>query len=139
MKTILDAIHHTEFRLALRGYAVEEIDAFLDELVTLASRDGSPDDDSGPPDGAERALRMLRLAEETAGRVISEATAEAAAAVAAGREQGQALLQASREQAARLVEESMLRLRQDVQALEQHCHDLRTQFGRPPEPGLGQL
>lgn len=97
-----DDVRNQVFRVALRGYAVEEVDAFLDRLESaLRTRTDAPADGdhsieaapvrdgSGSPaptaDAPAQGVRLLRLAESTAEQLLEEARAEAAACVEAAR------------------------------------------------------
>ncbi|MGI8536689.1 MAG: DivIVA domain-containing protein [Mycobacteriales bacterium] len=83
-------VANKQFRIAFRGYSLDEVDAFLDEVETELSRllcDNAELKNrpaAAPPaeplrglEGQEAALRTLLLAQRTADEAIAEARAEA--------------------------------------------------------------
>jgi DivIVA domain-containing protein len=146
-------IEDQRFRIVFRGYEVEAVDAFLDEveaelaqlLAEREARSGTP----GPPtseaaapepaaqsptrddDGAAaRALRILSRAEQTAEEVVSDAAAEAEELRSRARAEAEALLSAARTECARLEAELEQRRQREVGALVLESKQLRAEIGR---------
>ena len=100
-------VEQTQFRVAFRGYAIDEVDAFLDrvqaELARLLSAEQPASVAAPAPaaatEGQEAALRTLLLAQRTADEAVAEAQTEAGQLRAAAREEAEATLAAAREQA----------------------------------------
>ena len=104
-------VENTQFRVAFRGYAIDEVDAFLDrvqsELARLLSAEQpvaaaavAPAPAAGTgTEGQEAALRTLLLAQRTADEAVAEARAEAEQLRTAAREEADATLTAAREEA----------------------------------------
>ena len=116
-------VANKQFRIAFRGYSLDEVDAFLDEVETELSR--LLRDNAGLKDGAgassalaasaaapepaprlaqglegqEQALRTLLLAQRTADEAIAEARAEAEQMVTAARTEAEAALGSARSEA----------------------------------------
>lgn len=106
-----------QFKTTFRGYSLDEVDAFLDEVeseLTRLLRDnadlragesvaGSGQPSAGPPpaasDGHEAALRTLLLAQRTADEAVAEARAEADQLLTAARVEAQQTLAAARSEA----------------------------------------
>jgi DivIVA domain-containing protein len=97
-------IRNVTFRMAMRGYAVAEVDAFLDEVeqeLTRLSSQASSAPNHEPPviatgdqphddQPVAQAVSMLTLADQTARRAVRDAEAEAAEIVAAARAEARA-------------------------------------------------
>ncbi len=109
-------VENTQFRVAFRGYAVDEVDAFLDrvqsELARLLSEQQhatAPAQAAAPAapvpsavsgtEGQEAALRTLLLAQRTADEAVAEARAEAEQIRAAARDEAGSMLASAREEA----------------------------------------
>jgi len=112
-------VANRQFKFALRGYSVEEVDTFLDEVESELSRllrdnaelRGAPAGTASPTSGAtaaaplaglqgqEAALRTLLLAQRTADEAIAEARAEAEQIVTATRAEAESALSAAKEEA----------------------------------------
>ena len=103
-------VEQTQFRVAFRGYAIDEVDAFLDrvqsELARLLSEQSSttPAAPAAPTaaagtEGQEAALRTLLLAQRTADEAVAEARAEAEQLRTAARDEAGTTLSAAREEA----------------------------------------
>ncbi len=120
-------VANKQFRIAFRGYSLDEVDAFLDEVETeltrlLRDNAGVGDRPAAAPlaaaastpapvpaaahaaplggmEGQEAALRTLLLAQRTADEAIAEARAEAAQIVTAAREEAETTLTSAREEA----------------------------------------
>jgi DivIVA domain-containing protein len=159
-----------EFRVTLRGYAVEEVDSFLDEveaelarLLALPEETGSPAGPRGelpgsaaaepgswpaptgevgsrPADPADegtdgqvahRAVRVLRLAEQTADQLITDAKAEAEELLARARVGAEDVAVSTRASAARLELELAQRREVELVGLERRRSEL--------EAGLREL
>jgi DivIVA domain-containing protein len=102
-------VENTQFRVAFRGYAIDEVDAFLDrvqsELARLLSEQPSSAPAAAPvpatpgTEGQEAALRTLLLAQRTADEAVAEARAEAEQLRTAARDEASATLASAREEA----------------------------------------
>ena len=103
-------VENTQFRVAFRGYAIDEVDAFLDrvqsELARLLSEPQPTPSSSAAPsasapatEGQEAALRTLLLAQRTADEAVAEARAEAEQLRTAAREEADATLTSARDEA----------------------------------------
>lgn len=117
-------VANKQFRIAFRGYSLDEVDAFLDEVETeltrllrenAAARDRPAGESPLPAvaaapaaapvaplagmEGQEAALRTLLLAQRTADEAIAEARAEAAQIVTAAREEAGTTLASARQEA----------------------------------------
>ena len=117
-------VENTQFRVAFRGYAIDEVDGFLDrvqsELARLLSEQhaaaattAAPAPSSGT-EGQEAALRTLLLAQRTADEAVAEARTEAeqlrtvardeaSATLASARAEADATLASAREEAERVL------------------------------------
>jgi len=108
-------VEQTQFRVAFRGYAIDEVDAFLDRVQSelarlLSEQSGTPAVPATPAaslaaasEGQEAALRTLLLAQRTADEAVAEARAEAEQVRAAAREQADAALVSARQEAERVL------------------------------------
>lgn len=98
-------VRRKEFPLAFRGYAVDDVDAFLAsieaELDRLASLSPAPVD-AAAEDPLSRSLALLRLAQQTADASLAEAQAEADQLRAASLEDAELLLAQAATEAERL-------------------------------------
>lgn len=127
-------VANKQFRIAFRGYSLDEVDAFLDEVenelsrllrdnVALKERAGTPatsttEAAAAPPAGAplasmegqEAALRTLLLAQRTADEAIAEARAEADEIVAKARAEAESTLSEANAKAARIDEDVAARI-----------------------------
>ena len=104
-------VESTQFRVAFRGYAIDEVDAFLDrvqaelsrlltEQAPAAAAPVAPASASEPStEGQEAALRTLLLAQRTADQAVAEARAEAEQIRTAAREEADAALASARQEA----------------------------------------
>jgi DivIVA domain-containing protein len=119
-------VANKQFRIAFRGYSLDEVDAFLDEVenelsrllrdnATLKERGGpapapvstpspaAPTPAAAAPlasmEGQEAALRTLLLAQRTADEAIAEARAEAEEIVSSARAEAESTLGAARSEA----------------------------------------
>ena len=123
-------VANKQFRIAFRGYSLDEVDAFLDEVETELSRllrdNAGLKDGSGPSsalaapaaapepaprpapglEGQEQALRTLLLAQRTADEAIAEARAEADQMVTAARTEAEAALGSARSEATSTLDSS---------------------------------
>ena len=140
MSVLPSDVRDTTFRIVRRGYATQEVDAFLDmvqeELARLTTARGAEPADAGSaatvavgapvgapvvgphvepapgpapvepaPGGADRALSVLRMAEQTAEQLVRTA----------------------REQAAALADEACAQGRSEAAALERRCAGLQAE------------
>jgi len=116
-------VANKQFRIAFRGYSLDEVDSFLDEVEAELSRllrDNSelknrpaapavpavPAPEPAAPEppmlgmqGQEAALRTLLLAQRTADQAIAEARAEAEQIVSAARSEAETTVTAARSEA----------------------------------------
>jgi DivIVA domain-containing protein len=101
-------VENTQFRVAFRGYAIDEVDAFLDRVQSELARLLSEAQAGGSPaptpavsgtEGQEAALRTLLLAQRTADEAVAEARAEAEQIRTAAREEAEATLASARSEA----------------------------------------
>ncbi|MCW2680462.1 MAG: DivIVA family protein, partial [Frankiales bacterium] len=119
-------VANKQFRIAFRGYSLDEVDAFLDEVETELTRllrdnaalqdrpaaaapqataaapaapAAAPVAPLGGMEGQEAALRTLLLAQRTADEAIAEARAEAEQIVTAAREQAETTVGSARAEA----------------------------------------
>jgi DivIVA domain-containing protein len=107
-------VENTQFRVAFRGYAIDEVDAFLDrvqaELARLLSEPSTspapaaaasavPTPAPAGTEGQEAALRTLLLAQRTADEAVAEARAEAEQVRAAARDEAGTTLSSARQEA----------------------------------------
>ena len=101
-------VEHTQFRVAFRGYAIDEVDAFLDrvqgELARLLSEQSPATVAPAAPsasgtEGQEAALRTLLLAQRTADEAVAEARAEAEQLRTAARDEAGATLTSAKQEA----------------------------------------
>ncbi|MCW2776836.1 MAG: DivIVA family protein, partial [Frankiales bacterium] len=117
-------VANKQFKVAFRGYSLDEVDAFLDEveselgrllrendeLKTSGSRAASAPPEAVPApvvaerpldslEGQEAALRTLLLAQRTADEAVAEARAEAAQIVEAARAEADSTLSTARAEA----------------------------------------
>ena len=123
-------VANKQFRIAFRGYSLDEVDAFLDEVETELSRllrdNAGLKDGAGPSsalatpaaapepaprlaqglEGQEQALRTLLLAQRTADEAIAEARAEADQMVTAARTEAEAALGSARSEATSTLDSS---------------------------------
>jgi DivIVA domain-containing protein len=100
-----------QFRVAFRGYAIDEVDAFLEEveselgrLLTGTAGLAQPAASVAPGataggEGQDAALRTLLLAQRTADEAVAEARAEAEQVRGAARAEAEAVLGAARSEA----------------------------------------
>ena len=126
-------VANKQFRIAFRGYSLDEVDAFLDEveteltrllrdnagLKTQAPSAAAPTPVEAPAEapmaplvgmeGQEAALRTLLLAQRTADEAIAEARAEAEDILAAARADADRTLSGAQEEAERTLSSSTQR------------------------------
>jgi cell division initiation protein len=146
-------IQEQRFRIVFRGYDVEAVDAFLDqvhdELVrltaqppdvgggtapaapTVADSDPATDDAAAP---STRALRTLQRADQMADQLLVEATAEADQIRAAAQAQAEQLLEEARTERDRIQADELLRRQRELHALSLRCEELHTEID-----GLGTI
>ncbi|HZN15230.1 MAG TPA: DivIVA domain-containing protein [Acidimicrobiales bacterium] len=121
------ALRAVTFRVAFRGYNVDDVDQFLDRVAegvaalqaklddALARTEQAESDRAAATEGEDAVQRTLKLAQRTADLALKEAKEEAARLVAD-----------ARETADRLAEEAQRQLRSDLERLEtarKHLHD----------------
>lgn len=127
-------VANKQFRIAFRGYSLDEVDAFLDEVETeltrllrdnaaLQSRSGAPAPAAAATpaaaapvavpasmEGQEAALRTLLLAQRTADEAIAEARAEADEILSKARAEADSTLEQANTKAARVDQEVASRI-----------------------------
>ena len=128
-------VANKQFRIAFRGYSLDEVDAFLDEVenelsrllrdnAALKERAGAPVTSgpattaaapaAAPPlasmEGQEAALRTLLLAQRTADEAIAEARAEADEILAKARAEAESALSEANAKAARIDQDVAARI-----------------------------
>ena len=127
-------VANKQFRIAFRGYSLDEVDAFLDEVETELSRllrdnaahkeragapvtsttEAAPATPAAAPlasmEGQEAALRTLLLAQRTADEAIAEARAEAEEIVAKARAEADSALSEANAKAARIDQDVAARI-----------------------------
>jgi DivIVA domain-containing protein len=104
-------VRSKEFPLAFRGYAVDDVDAFLAGIETELDRLAShslPQIDGAAPDPSSQSLAVLRLAQQTADASLAEAHVEAAQIRAAALEEAELLRAQSAAEAERIVIEAQI-------------------------------
>jgi DivIVA domain-containing protein len=111
-------VEHARFRVAFRGYAKDEVDAFLDRvqselarllgqehptpaLTSAAAAPGAAVQEG--PEGSEPALRTLLLAQRTADEAVGEARAQADRLRAAAEQEAGSTVAAARDEAQRTL------------------------------------
>jgi DivIVA domain-containing protein len=98
-------VENTQFRVAFRGYAIDEVDAFLDRVQSELARLLSEPSAAAPAvtatgsEGQESALRTLLLAQRTADEAVAEARTEAEQIRTAAREEAGSTLTSARQEA----------------------------------------
>jgi DivIVA domain-containing protein len=152
-----DQIHDQAFRVVFRGYDVQAVDAFLDQVQAelaqlLAERGANPGTAArGVPQGTEpepelepeaeprtgdgdssaaRALRTLARAEQMAEQVIADAAAEAEELRTTARTEADEMLSVARTESNRLEAELQLQRRREVGALVVETQQLRAEIDR---------
>jgi cell division initiation protein len=125
--TSLD-VHNKTFTRARRGYAIDEVDAFLDEVaeeltrLTQASA-GAHEPPIGRAD--EQAIaRALVTAQRAAEQTLNEAKAKAQTIIAAAQAKATQTTDAAQIQARETLEETELHARQVKEELAQHRWEL---------------
>jgi DivIVA domain-containing protein len=142
-----------QFRVVVRGYKVEEVDAFLEvvrrELTRLS--EAAADHASGPEPDAEkgtssassgaarrgddealsaRALRTLAIAQEMADKVAATAAADADQVLSDARKTADQLVAEAQSEADAVLAELQVRRHHEVQSLEARVHQLRAETER---------
>jgi DivIVA domain-containing protein len=132
------------FPLAIRGYRVEAVDAFLDRLQaelggvptpagTAPAADPPPvrhpDAEPEPAPGA-RALRTLVHAEQMAEQVVAEANAEADEIRARAHAEAQDVIAAARVESGRVESELQARRQRELGALMMQAQQLQAETDR---------
>ena len=147
-------VANKQFRIAFRGYSLDEVDAFLDEVESELSRllrDNAALKERGgavpaaspapaqaaaapvaPMEGQEAALRTLLLAQRTADEAIAEARAEADEILRKAREEADSTLEQANARAARVDQDVAARIQAATgdldarrRALESRIEELR--------------
>ena len=146
-------VENTQFRVAFRGYAIDEVDAFLDrvqsELARLLSEQQSPSSPAVPAatgpapasgmEGQEAALRTLLLAQRTADEAVAEARAEAEQLLAAAREEAEATRTSARSEAETTLASAREEAERVLAASRAEAAGLDEQIAQRLEAALGDL
>jgi DivIVA domain-containing protein len=142
-----------QFSVVMRGYKVEEVDAFLERVgreltpVTRTAADTAPvpppvtgPESSGPPpaDAAHgegevlsvRALRTLSIAQEMADKVAAAAAADADQVVSDARVTADQIVAEAQAEAGAVLAELQVRRRREVESLEARVQQLRAETER---------
>jgi DivIVA domain-containing protein len=142
-----------QFRVVVRGYKVEEVDAFLErvrrELTPATGTEAAPA--STPPEGTSaegshattvdvthsgddalsaRALRTLAIAQEMADKVAAAAAAEADQVLSDARVAADQVVAEAQAEAGAVLAELQVRRRREVEALEARVQQLRAETER---------
>ena len=141
-------VESMQFRVAFRGYAIDEVDAFLDrvqsELGRLMSEQQSAAPAASPStasgfEGQEAALRTLLLAQRTADEAVAEARAEAEQLRTAARDEAAATLATAREQAQATSTSAQEEAERVLAASRAEAAGLDEQIAQRLEAALGDL
>ena len=142
-----------QFRVVVRGYKVEEVDAFLEVVrrelsrLTEAAADHAPapepdakagtstasvGDARGADDGtlSARALRTLAIAQEMADKVAATAAADAGQVLSDARTTADQLVAEAQSEADAVLAELQVRRHHEVQSLEARVQHLRAEIER---------
>ena len=111
--TSLD-VHKKTFTRAMRGYAIDEVDAFLDEVAAEMTRlkkaNGHPHERPIGRTDEEAIAKAIVTAQRVAEQTLAEAEAEA-----------QAVIMDARDTATEAIEAAQLQAREIIDAAEQHA------------------
>jgi cell division initiation protein len=134
------------FPVALRGYKVESVDAFLDRLQTdlaemLADQSPIPGTDTSTPTEADRlagregshaarALRTLARAEEMAEQMVADAVTEADEIRARARVEADDIIAAAKVESGRVESTVQLHRQRELGALALEARQLRAEIDR---------
>jgi cell division initiation protein len=120
--TSLD-VHSKKFTRAMRGYAIDEVDAFLDEVAGELARlrqERKREADAGLERADEEAIAgALVTAQRVAEQTVADAKAEA-----------QAIVLAAEARANDLTESAKLRAHEIVETAEMQANQVREQLGQ---------
>ena len=142
-----------QFRVVVRGYKVEEVDAFLEVVRREVSRltDAASDHATAPEPGAKaaassptsgdgprgddealsaRALRTLAIAQEMADKVAATAAADAGQVLSDARKTADQLVAEAQSEADAVLAELQVRRHHEVQSLEARVQHLRAEIER---------
>jgi DivIVA domain-containing protein len=141
-----------QFRVVVRGYKVEEVDAFLEVVRREVSRlteaashhavtpapeakaaTGSPTSRNEPGDDetlSARALRTLAIAQEMADKVAATAAADAGQVLSDARKTADQLVAEAQSEADAVLAELQVRRHHEVQSLEARVQHLRAEIER---------
>ena len=139
-----------QFRVVVRGYKVEEVDAFLEVVrreLTRAPQAGTdprpapePDVDAQqasadePAGGGEalsaRALRTLAIAQEMADKVAATAAADAEQAISDARVTADQIVAEAQAEAGAVLAELQVRRQHEVESMEARVQQLRAETER---------
>jgi cell division initiation protein len=122
MPTSID-VQNKKFTRAMRGYAIDEVDAFLDQVADELARlrkDGKGQPDRSAPKADEQAIaRALVTAQRVAEQTIADAKAQA-----------QSIRIDAEAAATRTTESAQLHAREIVEAAELHARQVTEQLGQ---------
>ena len=140
-------VEHTQFRVTFRGYAIDEVDAFLDRVQGELARLLSQSPTAAPavegaapaPEGQETALRTLLLAQRTADEAVAEARAEAEQLRAAAKQEAEATLTSARAEAEATRTSAREQAEAVLAASRTEAAGLDEQIAQRLEAALGEL
>jgi cell division initiation protein len=116
-------VQNKKFTRAMRGYAIDEVDAFLDQVAEELSRlkkDSRRQQGQAIDRADEEAIaRALVTAQRVAEQTLADAKAEA-----------QTLLVEAEAEAAQTTESAQLQAREIVEAAELHARQIKEQLGQ---------
>ena len=142
-----------QFRVVVRGYKVEEVDAFLEVVrreLTRATQTGTgpqpapqPDADADRPKApaedpagsgddalSARALRTLAIAQEMADKVAASAAADAEQVVSDARVTAEQIVAQAQAEAGAVLAELQIRRQHEVESIEARVQQLRAETER---------
>ena len=152
-----------QFRIAFRGYSLDEVDAFLDEVEAelsrllrdnseLKNRPAALAPAAAPPaagptaaepmlgmQGQEAALRTLLLAQRTADQAIAEARAEAEQIVSAARSEAETTITAARNEAQSLLAAARSQTESTISAAKSRAARLEAEATAQAQAATGGL
>jgi DivIVA domain-containing protein len=142
-----------QFRVVVRGYKVDEVDAFLERVhreLAWAAEAGTAPAPAGPPKApadaatapsgepgrseqdpiSARALRTLAIAQEMADKVAATAAADADQVVSDARVTADQIVAEAQVEAGAVLAELQVRRRHEVESLEARVQQLRAETER---------
>jgi DivIVA domain-containing protein len=157
----LTEVANKQFRIAFRGYSLDEVDSFLDEVEAelsrllrdnseLKNRPVAPVAPAAPElaapeppmlgmQGQEAALRTLLLAQRTADQAIAEARAEAEQIVSAARSEAETTVTAARSEAQSAVAAARGQAESTMSAAKSRTARLEAEMAAQVQAATGNL